>query len=163
MTPGRALYDLLSALAEHGIAARGMTVTRLGGTLVPDQGYPIGYQTGFFWWRAGLSTTGRPLYAIHPATDPRGAAQRLSQVDATWDTLRQALEDAITTRAQSATQPCQVCAVCPALLCPLHAAELDWVSLYRALARDLGIALTQARESDPAGKAGQGRLVPGRP
>ena len=29
MTPGRALYDLLSALAEHGITARGMTVTRL--------------------------------------------------------------------------------------------------------------------------------------
>ena len=75
-----------------------------------------------------------------------------------WDTLRQALEDAITTRAQSAAQPCQACAVCPALLCPLHAAELDWVSLYRALAHDLGITLTQAREPDTAGTSRQGRL-----
>ena len=46
MTPGRALYGLLSALAEHGIAARGMTVTRLGGTLFPDRGCPIGYRAG---------------------------------------------------------------------------------------------------------------------
>jgi hypothetical protein len=52
--------------------------------------------------------------------------------------------------------------VCPALLCPIHAAELDWVSLYRALADDLGIALTQAREPESAGTAGQGRLQ-GRP
>jgi hypothetical protein len=158
MTPGRALYDLLSALAEQGITARSVTVTRLGGTLIPCGGYPIGYRAGFFWWRAGLSATGRPLYTIHPATDPRGAARRLTQIDATWDTLRQALEDAITTRAQAAVQPCQACAMCAALLCPLHAAELDWVSLYRALADDLGIALTQARESDTAGTARQGRL-----
>ena len=92
--------------------------------MFPDRGYPIGYRAGFFWWHAGLSATGRPLYAIHPATDPRGAVRRLSQIDAVWDTLRQALEDAITTRAQSATQPCQACAMWPALLCPLHAAEL---------------------------------------
>jgi hypothetical protein len=152
MTPGRALYDLLSTLAEHGITAQGMTVTRLGGTLIPDQGCPIGYRAGFFWWHAGVSATGRALYTIHPATDPSGAARRLSHIDATWDTLRQALEDAITARAQSAAQPCKACAMCPALLCPLHAAELDWVSLYRALADDLGIALTQARDLDgPAG------------
>jgi hypothetical protein len=163
MTPGRALYGLLSALAEQGITARGMTMTRLGGTLFPDRGHPIGYRAGFFWWRAGLSATGRSLYAIHPATDTRGAARRLSEIDANWDTLRQALEDAITTRAQSAVQPCQACAMCPALLCPLHAAELDWVSLYRTLARDLGIALKQAREPEPARTAGRGRLVPGRP
>jgi hypothetical protein len=163
MTPGRALYALLSSLAEQGITARGMTVTRLGGTLFPDRGYPIGYQTGFFWWRAGLSATGRTLYAIHPATDPGGAARRLSQIDATWDTLRQALEDAITTRAQSAAQPCPACAICPALLCQLHAAELDWVSLYWTLARDLGIALTQDRKPNSPGTIGQGRLVPGRP
>lgn len=163
MTPGRALYDLLSALAEHGITARGMTVTRLGGTLFPDRGHPIGYQAGFFWWRAGLSATGRPLYAIHPATDTRGAARRLSQIDVNWDTMRQALEDAIAARAQAAAHPCAACAVCPALLCPLHAAELDWVSLYRALACDLGFALTQARETDVAGTAREGRLVPRRP
>jgi hypothetical protein len=158
MTPGLALYGLLSALAEHGITVRGMTVTRLGGTLFPDRGCPIGYRAGFFWWRAGLSATGRPLYAIHPATDTCGAARRLSQIDTDRDTLRQALEDAITTRARAAAEPCQACAACPALLCPLHAAELDWVSLYRALAHDLGITLTQAREPDTAGTSLRGRL-----
>ncbi len=158
MTPGGALCGLLSALTEYGITARSMTMTRLGGTLFPDRGHPIGYQAGFFWWRAGLSATGRPLYAIHPATDTHGAARRLSQIDVDWDTLRQALEDAITTRAQSAAQPCQACMAYPALLCPLHAAELDWVSLYRALAQDLGIVLTQARDPDTAGTSRQGRL-----
>jgi hypothetical protein len=151
MTPGRALYALLTALAEQGITARGMTVTRLGGTLFPDRGCPIGYQAGFFWWRTGLAATGRPLYAIHPATDTCGAARRLSEIDTDRDTLRQALEDAITTRAQAAAEPCRACAASPALLCPLHAAELDWVSLYRAVAHDLGITLTQAREPDTAG------------
>ena len=86
----------------------------------------------------------------------RGAAAQRDRHDR--DTLRQALEDAITTRAQAAAEPCQACAACPALLCPLHAAELDWVSLYRALAHDLGITLTQAREPDTAGTSWQGRL-----
>ena len=93
-----------------------------------------------------------------PRHRPGGAARRLSQIDTDRDTLRQALEDAITTRAQAAAEPCQACAAYPALLCPLHAAELDWVSLYRALAHDLGITLTQAREPDTAGTSWQGRL-----
>jgi hypothetical protein len=61
--------------------------------------------------------------------------------DAERDTLRQALEDAIGLRAGIAAEPCPECATHPALLCPTHAAEMDWVSLYRTLARDLRIVL----------------------
>lgn len=49
------------------------------------------------------------------------------------DFLRQALADAIIYRAMAAAEPCPACAVHPALLCVAHAAELDWVSAYRAM------------------------------
>jgi hypothetical protein len=58
--------------------------------------------------------------------------------------LRQALADAIGVRAAAAAQPCPGCLTHPALLCPRHAAELDWVSAYRTLAGDLDLDLTQA-------------------
>ena len=61
--------------------------------------------------------------------------------DAERDTLRQALEDAISMRAGIAIEPCPDCVTAPALLCPAHSAEMDWVSLYRTLARDLFIVL----------------------
>ena len=64
--------------------------------------------------------------------------------DAERDTLRQAIEDAIDLRVRAVAEPCPDCVTHPALLCPGHAAELDWVSLYRALAGDLHIALRQA-------------------
>jgi hypothetical protein len=47
--------------------------------------------------------------------------------------LIQALVDAIIYRAAAAAEPCPDCAVHPALLCPLHAAEMDWVSVYREI------------------------------
>jgi hypothetical protein len=47
--------------------------------------------------------------------------------------LRQALADAIIYRAAAAAEPCPDCAVHPALLCPPHAAEMDWVSVYREI------------------------------
>jgi hypothetical protein len=61
--------------------------------------------------------------------------------DIDQDTLRQAIEDAISLRAGIAAEPCPECATHPALLCPAHAAEMDWVSLYRTLARELRIVL----------------------
>ena len=69
------------------------------------------------------------------------AARLLALEDAERDALRQALTDAIGVRAAAAAQPCPDCVVHPALLCPRHAGELDWVSSYRMLAEDLGLEL----------------------
>jgi hypothetical protein len=94
---------------------------------------------------AGRSRRGRPLYAIHPAANPDRAERGLAILDDTErDTLRQALDDAIDLRVKAAAQPCSDCVTHPALLCPGHAAELDWVSLYKELARELRIALRPA-------------------
>jgi hypothetical protein len=145
VTPSEALTSLRTTLAGHGIITAGMTLTRHSGTLFPADGSCIGYHHGFFWWPAGCSRGGRPLYAIHPATDPNGVARRLTRLDdAERDTLRQALNDAIGWRAKTAADPCPDCETHPALLCPGHAAELDWVSLYSELAHDLRIALRPA-------------------
>jgi hypothetical protein len=94
---------------------------------------------------AGRSRRERPLYAIHPAAGPNGATRRLAILDDTErDTLRQALDDAIDLRVKAAVEPCPDCATHPALLCPSHAAELDWVSLSKQLAHDLRIILRPA-------------------
>jgi hypothetical protein len=79
VTPSEALSDLRTALADHGVTTAGMTLTRHSGTLFPTDRSCIGYHYGFFWWPAGCSHHGRPLYAIHPATDPGGAARRLTR------------------------------------------------------------------------------------
>jgi hypothetical protein len=47
--------------------------------------------------------------------------------------VMQALADAIIYRAAAAAEPCPDCAVHPALLCVVHAAEMDWVSVYREM------------------------------
>jgi len=41
-------------------------------------------------------------------------------------------------------EPCPACENTPALLCLTHAAEMDFLSLYRTLARDLCIVLMPA-------------------
>jgi hypothetical protein len=69
------------------------------------------------------------------------AARLAALEDAERDALRQALIDAIGVRATAAAQPCPDCVVHPALLCPRHAGELDWVSSYWMLAEDLGLEL----------------------
>ena len=143
MTPSEALTGLRTTLADQGIITTGMTLTRHSGTLFPAEGSCIGYHYGFFWWPTGRSRRGRPLYAIHSATDPAGLARRLTGLeDPERDTLRQALADAIGVRASIAAEACPDCEAHPALLCPGHAAELDWVSLYGSLAHDLCIVLT---------------------
>jgi len=58
--------------------------------------------------------------------------------------LLQAVADAISVRAAAAVQPCPGCLTHPALLCPRHAAEMDWVSAYRTLASDLDLDLARA-------------------
>lgn len=47
--------------------------------------------------------------------------------------VAQALRDAIIYRTAAALKACPDCPVHPALLCPVHAAEMDWVSVYRTL------------------------------
>jgi hypothetical protein len=72
-------------------------------------------------------------------------ATRLAEADeGELGILRQAVADAISVRAAAAVQPCPGCLTHPALLCPRHQAELDWVSAYRTLAGDLGLELAQA-------------------
>jgi hypothetical protein len=66
------------ALGDVGVTTTGMTLTRHAGTLITANGPWIGYHHGFFWWPAGCSRRGRPLYAIHPAIDPGGVARRLA-------------------------------------------------------------------------------------
>lgn len=78
-------------------------------------------------------------------------AAKLAQVDeGERGILRQALADAIGVRAAAAAQPCPDCVTHPALLCPRHAAELDWVSAYRTLAGDLDLDLAQAGHTPAA-------------
>ncbi|HUY45891.1 MAG TPA: hypothetical protein VMV92_09225 [Streptosporangiaceae bacterium] len=52
-----------------------MTITRLQGTLTLAGGPDVVYRCGWLFWPAGrLSRAGRPLYALHQARDPAGAA-----------------------------------------------------------------------------------------
>ena len=79
MSPGRALEGLRVELAARGLATVGMTVTRLQGMLTLAEGPGVGYCCGWLFWPAGrLSRGGRPLYAVHRARDPAGAARRLA-------------------------------------------------------------------------------------
>jgi hypothetical protein len=72
-------------------------------------------------------------------------AAQLAEVDeGERGILRQAVADAISVRAAAAAEPCPGCLTHPALLCPRHQAELDWVSAYRTLAGDLDLDLAQA-------------------
>ena len=79
MPPGRALEGLRTELAARGRATAGMTITRLQGILTLAGGPGVGYSCGWLFWPAGrLSRGGRPLYAVHRAGDPAGAARRLA-------------------------------------------------------------------------------------
>jgi hypothetical protein len=78
MSPGHALTSLRDALAAHDITTTGMTLTRLSGTLYPAQGPDICYHHGLYWWPARRPHRARALYAIHDASDPVGAARRIT-------------------------------------------------------------------------------------
>ncbi len=75
---GQALTGLHDALAALGITTTGITLTRHNGKLHPERGPAIGYHGGLYWWPARRRHTSRPVYAIHDATDPAGAARRIA-------------------------------------------------------------------------------------
>jgi hypothetical protein len=78
MIPGQALAGLRDELTAHGIITAGMTLARHTGTLHPAHGPPIGYHADLYWWPARRLNATRPLYAIHDASDPAGAARRIA-------------------------------------------------------------------------------------
>jgi hypothetical protein len=79
VTPSQALSGLHAALAEHGIRTVGMDFGRLDGTLIQDSGDAVVYSCGLFWWPTGRLRRGRPVYAVHAAADPHGAARRIAR------------------------------------------------------------------------------------
>jgi hypothetical protein len=74
--PGGVLIGLLEELSAWGVRVRGMTITRLQGTLMLADGRAVVCRRGWLSWPAGR---GRPLHAVHGACDPAGAARRLAQ------------------------------------------------------------------------------------
>lgn len=79
MTPSQALARLYGSLSEAGIRTVGMTFSPSDGVLFPASGQAVGYSCGLYWWPAGHYREGRPVYSIHPAADPDGAARRLAR------------------------------------------------------------------------------------
>jgi hypothetical protein len=79
VTPRQALTDLHGTLAARGIRTVGMTFGHQDGMLFPYAGDAVGYACGLFWWPAGRLRHGRPVYTIHPAGDPHGAARRIAR------------------------------------------------------------------------------------
>jgi hypothetical protein len=80
MSPSQALARLRDALAAHDITTTGMTLTRLSGTLYPGHGPNIGYYHGLYWWPVCRPHRNEPLYAIHNASNPPGAARRIADL-----------------------------------------------------------------------------------
>jgi hypothetical protein len=77
-TTSQALTGLRAALAALGIATTGMTLARHTGKLHPEHGPAIGYYGGLYWWPVRRLHASRPVYAIHDAGDPAGAARRIA-------------------------------------------------------------------------------------
>ncbi len=78
LSPSQALARLHGPLSERGIRTVGMTFSSSDGVLFPAGGQAVGYSCGLYWWPAGRLRQGRPVYAIHSAADPQGAARRLA-------------------------------------------------------------------------------------
>lgn len=78
VTPSQALARLHGSLTERGIRTVGMTFSSSDGVLFPAGGQAVGYACGLYWWPAGRLRQGRPVYSIHSAADPQGAARRLA-------------------------------------------------------------------------------------
>lgn len=75
-SPGGVLIGLLEELSACGVRVRGMTITRLQGTLMLPDGRVVVCRHGWLSWPAGRD---RPFYAVHGAADPAGAARRLAR------------------------------------------------------------------------------------
>jgi hypothetical protein len=73
------LAALRTELIACGVAAVSMNLTRLQGSLTLTGDSVVGYFSGWLLWPTGrLSRRGQPVYAVHPAGDPSGAARRLA-------------------------------------------------------------------------------------
>jgi hypothetical protein len=79
VTPWQALSRLYWRLAEHGIRTVGMDFGAADGTLIQESGEVVVYASGLFWWPTGRLQQGRPVYAVHAAADPCGAARRIAR------------------------------------------------------------------------------------
>jgi hypothetical protein len=74
--PGGVLIAVVQELSACGVTVRGMTITRLQGTLMLADGRAVVCRRGWLSWPAGR---GRQLHSVHGACDPAGAARRLAQ------------------------------------------------------------------------------------
>jgi len=81
VAPGRALIALFKELTSYGVPVAGMTLTRLQGMLMLEDGRVVAYRCGWLIWPAGrASRRGRPLQTLHSARGAAGAARRLTQL-----------------------------------------------------------------------------------
>ena len=81
VAPGRALIALFNELTSYGVPVAGMTLTRLQGVLMLEDGRVVAYRCGWLIWPAGRSSRrGRPLQTLHSARGAAGAARRLTQL-----------------------------------------------------------------------------------
>ena len=80
-----------------------------------------------------LAETRRQLRIMLTVLDGQALTEALRE------TIRQALTDAVSNRADGASGPCAACDVHPAGLCDDHTADIVLIDAYVAYARDLGI------------------------
>lgn len=74
------LAGLRAELAARGSATGGMVATRLQATLNLPGGPAITCRGGWLCWPApDPADSGGPVCAVHPASDPAGAADRLAR------------------------------------------------------------------------------------
>ena len=78
--PVQALEALAAELAQRDKSTAWISVGTREGQLVLVRGRAIAYTAGYYWWPAGRLSHGRPVYDIHPAQDPAGAARRIASL-----------------------------------------------------------------------------------
>ncbi|MGH3285225.1 MAG: ATP-binding protein [Streptosporangiaceae bacterium] len=76
--PIQGLQALSAELARCDTSTAWISAGTRDGRLMLVQGQTISYAAGFFWWPTGRLSRGRPLYAVHRAHDPAGAARRIA-------------------------------------------------------------------------------------
>jgi hypothetical protein len=82
VTPIQGLQALSAELARCDTSTAWISAGTSEGRLTLVQGQTVSYSAGFFWWPTGRLSRGRPLYAIHRAHDPAGAARRIARLPA---------------------------------------------------------------------------------
>lgn len=77
--PAAVLPALVTELHACGVAASDITVTRLQARFALAAGLAVSVWHGWLFWPTGrVSRAGRPVYAMHQASDPAGAARRIA-------------------------------------------------------------------------------------